>query len=175
MEKTDTENTIINRVANSPLITFNLEEYYHPGERVVYDIKDNLFQEMILREKDFRAFVKENDWSVYQDKNVAIVCSVDAIVPVWAYMLLITKISPYAHLVIYGDENELNNLLFKEALTKVNLREFEGKKIVVKGCGKVPVSTYAYGEITRLLQPYVSSIMFGEPCSTVPIYKKPKN
>lgn len=169
------EGEIVNKVANSPLVTFNLEDYYPQEARVVYDIKDNLFQEAILREKDFRAFVKEYDWSQYQDKFVALTCSVDAIVPTWAYMLLTSKLEPYAKMVVYGSLETLEALLFKEALSRVNLEEFKDAKVVIKGCGKYPVSTFAYTEITRMLRPYVSSIMYGEPCSTVPLYKKPRS
>lgn len=168
----DTE--IINRVASSPLVTFDLEDYYPQGERVVYDVKDNLFQEMILREKDFRAFVKEHDWTQYQDQYVALTCSVDAIVPTWAYMLLATKLEPYARRVIYGSQETLESILFQEALSRVNPADFQDAKVVVKGCGKYPVSAFAYVEITRLLRPYAGSIMYGEPCSTVPLYKRPK-
>jgi hypothetical protein len=168
------EGEIINKVAQSPLVTFNLEDYYPKGERVMYDIKDNLFQEAILREKDFRAFVKEHDWSQYEGKYVALNCSVDAIVPTWAYMLLTIKLEPYAAKVVYGSLETLEAVLFSEALSKVELEKFKDAKVVVKGCGNLPVPTYAYAEITRLLRPYVSSIMYGEPCSTVPLYKKPK-
>ena len=168
------EGEIINRVANSPLVTFNLEDHYPQGKRVVYDIKDNLFQEMILKEKDFRAFVKEHDWSQYEGKYVALTCSVDAIVPTWAYMLLVTKLEPYAKMVVFGNLETLEAVLFKEALSQVELEEFRDAKVVVKGCGDLPVPVYAYTEITRLLRPYAATIMFGEPCSTVPLYKKPK-
>lgn len=168
------EGEIINKVANSPLITFNLEDYYPQEERVVYDIRDNLFQEAILREKDFRAFVKEHDWSQYQDKLVALTCSVDAIVPTWAYMLLTSKLEPYAKMVVYGSLETLEATLFKEALNSIKPEEFQDAKVVIKGCGKYPVPVFAYTEITRILRPYVSSLMYGEPCSTVPLYKKPK-
>ncbi len=168
------ENEIINRVANSPLVTFDLEDYYPQGERVVYNIKDNLFQEMILREKDFRTFVKEHDWSQYQDKYVALTCSVDAIVPTWAYMLLATKLEPYTQRVIFGSLETLEAVLFQEVLSHIDPTEFQDAKVVIKGCGNLPVPDFAYVEITRLLQPYVSSMMYGEPCSTVPIYKRPK-
>lgn len=168
------EREIINRVAKSPLVTFNLEEYYPVGERVVYDIKDNLFQETILREKDFRNFVKEHDWSQYKDKYVAISCSVDAIVPNWAYMLLVTKLEPYVKMVVFGSLEVLEASIFKEVLSKVNPEEFRDAKVVVKGCGNLPVPVFAYTEVTRLLRPYVSTLMFGEPCSTVPLYKKPR-
>jgi hypothetical protein len=165
---------IINRVASSPLVTFNLEDYYPEGERVLYDIRDNLFQEMILREKDFRAFVKEHDWSQYEGKLVALHCSVDAIVPTWAYMLLVTKLEPYARMVVFGGLDTLEAALYQQALSKVDPEEFRDAKVVVKGCGKYPVPVFAYTEITRILRPYAASIMFGEPCSTVPLYKKSK-
>ena len=168
------EGEIINRVANSPLVTFNLEEYYPEGDRVVYDIKDNLFQEMILKEKDFRAFVKEHDWSQYEGKFIALTCTVDAIVPTWAYMLLVTKLEPYAKMVVFGNLEVLEASLFKEALSQVHPEEFRDAKVVVKGCGDFPVPVFAYAEITRLLRPYAATIMFGEPCSTVPLYKKPR-
>jgi hypothetical protein len=166
---------IVNKVANSPLITLDLEEFYHPGERVVYDIKENLFQELILKEKEFREFINDHDWSKYQDKNVALTCTVDAVVPTWAYMLLASKIEPYAHLVVFGKEEILESMLFQEALSRLDFPAFQDKKVVVKGCSKVGVPTFAYVEITRKLRPYASSIMYGEPCSTVPIYKKTKN
>lgn len=165
---------IVNRVASSGLLTLDLEEYYHPGERVVYDLKDNLFQGMILREKDFREFLKNHDWSIYQNKNVAIVCSEDAIVPTWAYMLLALKLEPYAHAFVFGNLAELENKLFFEAISKIDLEPYRDARVVVKGCSKHPVPVAAYVEITRLLKPLVQSLMFGEPCSTVPLYKRPK-
>jgi hypothetical protein len=165
------ENEIINRVANSSLITFNLEDYYHKGERILYDIKQNLFQELILKEKDFRDFVKNYDWSQYKGKNVGIICSTDAIVPTWAYMLLATRLQPYANIVIFGDLEKLEQALYQEALAKINPLDYENAKVVIKGCGDLPVPEFAYVEITRLLTPVVQSLMYGEPCSTVPIYK----
>ena len=170
----NTSDTIVNRVAQSPLVSINLEDYYPRGERVVYDVKDNLFQEMILRERDFRAFVKDHDWSQYQGKYVALTCSADAIVPTWAYMLLTTKMEPYAQRIVFGTLETLEAVLFQEALQQVDIPQFEGAKVVIKGCGDLPVSTFAYTEITRLLRPVAASIMYGEPCSTVPLYKKPK-
>lgn len=166
---------IINRVAQSALVTLNLEELIHPGERVVYDIKDNLFQRLILREKDFRAFVKDHDWSQYDGKNVAIICSVDAIVPTWAYMLLATKLQNHANYYVFGNLEALEQALFLEAIAKIDMEEYRDAKVVVKGCGSAPVPAYAYVEIMRKLVPVASSVMYGEPCSTVPLYKKPKN
>ncbi|MCR6637419.1 MAG: DUF2480 family protein [Sporocytophaga sp.] len=167
-------NEIVNRVANSDLVLINLEDYYHQGERVIYDIKDNLFQGLILREKEFRTFVKENDWSVYSGKNVAIICSEDAIVPSWAYMLLISKIEPYTNHVVFGDLGHLEQALFQAALSKIDPSVYKDAKVIIKGCSKFPVPLFAYGELTRILRPFVQSLMYGEPCSTVPIYKAPK-
>ncbi|MFB9863386.1 DUF2480 family protein [Rufibacter immobilis] len=165
----------VNRVANSGLITLNLEEYLHPGERVVYDIKDNLFHGLMLREKDFRAFVKEHDWSQYAGKNVAIICSTDAIVPTWAYMLLATKLQPYVNRYVFGDLDSLEQALLHDAIATINPADYQDAKVVIKGCGQIPVPTFAYVEIMQKLLPVVSSVMYGEPCSTVPIYKKPKD
>ena len=169
----DNQPDIINRVTQSTLVTIDLEEYYHHGERVVYDIKDNLFQGLALKEKEFRAFVKEYDWSQFKDKNVAIICSTEAIVPTWAYMLLSVKISSFAHRVIFGNLMQLEQALFQEVLYSLNIENYKDKKVVIKGCSKFPVPQFAYVELTRLLVPIASSIMFGEPCSTVPLFKRP--
>jgi len=168
------EGEIINRVASSPIVSIDLEEYYHAGERVVYDIADNLFQGMILKEKDFREFIKAHDWSQYANKNVALVCAADAIVPTWAYMLLATKLEGVANLVIMGSLETLEYALFKEALSGIDLDALENRPVVVKGCGELPIPESAYVEITLLLKPRVKSLMYGEPCSTVPLYKKPR-
>jgi hypothetical protein len=171
----ETTQEIINRVATSGIVSLDLEELYHPGERQIYDIKDNLWQGMILREKDFREFLKTHDWSQYEGKNVAIICSEDAIVPTWAYMLLAVQLERYANAFVFGDLNMLEYKLFTDAIHKIDLEEFRDKRVVVKGCSKVSVPVSAYVEITRLLKPIVQSLMFGEPCSTVPLYKKPKS
>lgn len=165
------EGEIINRVANSSLINFDLEEYYDKRERVLFDIKDNLFNGFVLKEKDFRAFVKDNNWDKYQDKNVAIICSADAIVPTWAYMLLVSAIEPFAKNVIFGSLDKLEQFLFQKALAQIDLTAFEGERIIIKGCGKYPVPEFAYVEITRLLKPVAKSIMYGEACSAVPVFK----
>lgn len=168
------EREIVNRVANSKLISFDLEDYYSPYERITIDMKDWLFQEMIIREKDFREKVKNHDWSLYENKNVAIGCSADAIVPVWAYMLMTTHLEPFANIVVMGSAQDLEKALFTHALSTIDPNEFTDSKVVIKGCSKLPVPEYAYVEITRLLKPHVASIMYGEPCSTVPIYKARK-
>ncbi len=163
---------IINKVANSALVTFDLEELYQPGERVVIDIKDQLFQGLILREKDFREFIKTTDWSLYKDKFVAITCSADAIIPTWAYLLLTIAVEPHAKLIVFGSQVELEVRLYQDALSKIEWSKFEGAKIVVKGCSKVDVPDAAYVEVVRKLRSVAASLMFGEPCSTVPLYKK---
>jgi len=166
------QENIINKVASSGLVTLNLEDYYHNGERVLYDIKDNLFHGLMLKEKDFREFIKNHDWTQYQDKNVAITCSADAIVPTWAYMLLANRISPFANEVVFGGLEALEAVLFSKALSKIDLSTYENERVVVKGCGDIDIAVSAYVEITKLLTPVVKSIMFGEPCSTVPVYKR---
>ncbi len=165
---------IINKVAESSLITLNLEELIHPGERVIYDIKENLFMGLILKEKDFRTFIKDHDWSVYDGKNVAIINSAEAIVPTWAYMLLASKLEKFAHRYVFGSIENLEQALFQEAIAKINAEDYINAKLVIKGCSTISVPTYAYVEIMHKLIPVASSIMYGEPCSTVPIYKKPK-
>ncbi len=165
---------IVNRVAQSGLVTIDLETYYPEGERVLLDIKDVLFQGLLLREKDFRAWIKEHDWLQYTAKHVAIICSADAIVPVWAYMLIATKLEPYTSSFIFGSLEELEDMLFKDALSDLQESNYQDAKVVVKGCSNKPVPVSAYVEITRKLRPYAASIMYGEPCSTVPLYKKPR-
>ncbi|MGF1924994.1 MAG: DUF2480 family protein [Bacteroidia bacterium] len=166
------QENIVNKVANSGLVTFNLEDYFHTGERIVYDIKDNLFHGLILREQDFRAFIKEHDWSQYTGKNIAIICSADAIVPTWAYMLLANKMKPYANEVVFGALETLEAVLFTKALAKIDLNQYADARVVVKGCADISVPVSAYVEITALLTPVAKSIMYGEPCSTVPIFKR---
>lgn len=168
------EEIIINRVASSGLVTINLEDYYVEGERLVFDIKDHLYEEFLLREKDFREFVRTNDWSVYKDKIVAITCSNDAIVATWAFMIVAAAMQPFAKKIVFGNLETLETVLFTEALSKINIEDYKDQRIVIKGCGEKPVPNSAYVELTRLLQPVVKSIMYGEPCSTVPVYKAAK-
>jgi hypothetical protein len=168
------KDVIVNRVANSPLVTFDLEALYHPGERVMIDIAEVLYEGLILKEKDFREYVKSVDGKQYKGKNVAIWCSIDAIIPTWAYMLLATRIAPYAHMVVYGTLENLEKALYQKAISAIDISEYKDKKVVIKGCARIKVPDAAYVEITRLLTPVVSSIMYGEACSTVPLYKKAK-
>lgn len=163
---------IVNKVAASGLITLNLEEFRAEGERVVYDIKENLYQELLLKEKDFRAFIKVNDWSEYTGKNVAITCSTEAIVPTWAYMLLTSALAPYANHVVFGNLEALEQSLYQKVLAALDPEDYRDKRLVIKGCGDEAVPEFAYTEVVRILQPVAKSIMYGEPCSTVPVFKK---
>ncbi len=163
---------LINKVADSGLVTVDLESYYPKGETALFDLKDYLFMGMILKEKDFREALKKVDWSVYQDKNVALFCSADAIIPVWAWMLVASSLQPVAKELVMGDEKELHKQLYLKNISAINAGEFADKKVVIKGCGETPIADYVYMEVTKKLRPVVKSIMYGEPCSTVPVFKK---
>ena len=164
---------IINKVAESGLVTLNLEDFYPKDELKIFDLKDYLFMGLILKEKDFREELKKMDWEIYRDKYVAITCTADAIIPVWAYMLIATYLQPVAKDFIMGDEIELHRHLFLKNMSAINPERYKDAKVVIKGCGDLPIDDFAYLEITKILRPLVESIMYGEPCSTVPIYKKP--
>ncbi len=167
------EKEIINRVASSPLVTFDLEKYHQPGERVLYDIKDLLFQGLILKEKDFRDHIRHHDWSAYKEKFVAITCSADAIIPTWAFMLLASAMQPFARRICFGSLDELEATLFRESLATIDWEAFRDSKVVIKGCSDVHVPAAAYVEATHRLAGVAASIMYGEPCSTVPVFKRP--
>lgn len=164
---------IINKVANSGLITIDLEEFYPKGDRVLFDIKPLLFHELILKEKDFREFIKQHDWSQYKDKLVAITCTADAIIPTWAFMLVSIALEPFAKKIVFGNLETLEAIIFNEALLAIVYEDYKDKRVVIKGCSNLPVSTNAYVELVRGLRPFAKSIMYGEPCSTVPLYKAP--
>ncbi len=166
------ENEITNRVENSSLMQVSLDDYYPTGERVLYDLAANLHEGLVLVEKELRAFVAANDWSVYQDKYVGIVCSVDAIVPQWAFMLIASKIEPFAKKVIMGDKIELEKAVFNDILLKVDYAQFQDKNVIVKGCGKHPIPESVFVDFSVKLQSYAKNIMFGEACSSVPLFKK---
>lgn len=163
---------IINRIANSKLLTFDLEEIYPQGERVSFDISDWLLEGIVLRESEFREKVKEHDWSQYQDKYVALFCSTDAIVPGWAYLLLSLHLAPYAKKVTVGSLEELESILFAELLQNIDVSEYKDKSVIIKGCAHKPIPQNAYVLLAQKLQPVAKSIMYGEACSSVPLYKK---
>ncbi|MBX2892514.1 MAG: DUF2480 family protein [Saprospiraceae bacterium] len=170
--ETTLEQPLVNRVAQSGLLTIDLEELYPTGEIVPFDLKDYLFMGLILKEKDFREALKAHDWSQYEGKNLAVFCSADAIIPMWAYMLVATHAATFASDVALTTPDLFAETAFLRKLATLNMDDYAGKRIVVKGCSDKPVPPSAYMEITRRLQPVAQSIMFGEPCSTVPVYKK---
>lgn len=161
-----------NKVAESGIITINLEDFFPVDSIISFDIKDFLFMEMLLKEKDFRASLENHDWEQYRDKHVAIFCSTDAIVPMWAYMLIATRLSPVAKSVYEGRQEELFKKLFIENILSIKANDFEDKRVVIKGCGEKEIPAYAYTAISNQLLPKVKSLMYGEPCSTVPVFKK---
>lgn len=163
---------IINRVANSKLVTFNLEDYYPKGERVLFDIKDWLLEGFVLREKEFRQTAKDHDWSQYQGKYVALTCSSDAIIPGWAYMLLSTHLAPFSRKTVVGDLEMLETVLYTEILSNLDVSQYEGLPVIIKGCSQKPVPQNAYLQLINKLQPVARSIMYGEACSSVPLFKK---
>lgn len=163
---------IINRVANSKLITFDLEDYYPKGERSLFDIKDWLLEGLVLRETIFREKALAHDWSKYKDQYVALTCSTDAIIPAWAYMLLATHLQPYAKKVISGDLELLETILYTEIIQNMDLSALEGKPVIVKGCSHKPVPENAYLLLIEKLQPIVKSVLYGEACSSVPLFKQ---
>lgn len=162
---------IRNKVAESGLITLSLEDFYPAGNRMELDIAPWLFEEMILKEKDFRAYLKEHDWSKYQDAYVAVYCSADAIIPQWAYMLLGTYLQGIAREIVFGSREDLELLLMDRSLHLVDWEIYRDQRLIIKGCGDLPIPPQAYLRIASLLKPVVKSLLFGEACSTVPIYK----
>ena len=162
----------INKVAESGLISLDLAQYIPNNEIVVFDIKPYLFKELMLKEKDFRASLATIDWSEFENKIVGIFCSTDAIIPMWANMLIVANLSPYVKSVFFGDENKTRELVLLEEIQKIDASPFTDQRVVVKGCGDTPIGESAFIAITQKLRPVVKSIMYGEPCSTVPVYKK---
>jgi hypothetical protein len=165
---------IINKVANSKLVTIDLEDYYPKGERVLFDIKQWLFQEMILKEKDFRESLDTFDWSTLQDCYVALTCSVDAIIPSWAYLLITTKAAPFAKKIIVGNLEGLETSIYQEIIQNFNTIDLKNKPVIIKGCANKPIPASAYTQLIEKILPIANSIMYGEACSTVPLFKKRK-
>ena len=170
---TDTTKPLVNRVAQSALITLDLETYFPKDEEMAFiDLKDFLFKGLILREADFRAAIKTTDWSQYQNKYVAIHCTTDAIIPMWAYMVLSAELAPYVKDVISSDAPNAADIFLLRALDKLDKEQFKGQRIVIKGCGDRKVPDAAFVQITQQLAHVARSVMYGEPCSTVPVFKK---
>jgi hypothetical protein len=167
-------NEIINRVANSKLVTIDLEDYYPKGERVLFDIKDWLFAEQILKENDFRESVKNYDWAALQDKYIALTCSSDAIIPSWAYLLISVSLAPYAKKIIVGDLILLESLIFQEIIASLSVDEFKNRPCIIKGCANKPIPQTAYIQLISKLLPIAKSVMYGEACSSVPLFKTNK-
>lgn len=166
------EDSIINKVANSNLITLDLEDYYDSRPRIIFDIAEFLFENMIIKEKDFREKVKNYNWNQFLDSHVAVINTSDAIIPLWAYMVISNKLADIAPTVIIGNLDLLNIKLYVDAINNIDATIYQDSKVVIKGCGTGKVPLLAYSEIVKKLSPVVSSLMFGEPCSTVPIYKR---
>jgi hypothetical protein len=162
----------VNKVAESGLISLDLAQYIPNNDIVIFDIKPYLFMELILKEKDFRASLAAIDWTKYENKIVGIFCSADAIIPMWANMLIVASMTPYAKSIYFGDENKTRELVLFEAIQNLDPSSFIDQRVVVKGCGDTPIGESAFIAITQKLTPVVKSIMYGEPCSTVPVYKK---
>lgn len=163
---------IVNRVAQSKLVTFDLEEVYPSGRRILLDIKDWLYEGIILREKEFRDQLQEHEWSQYENSFVAITCSSDAIVPGWAYMLVATKLQPFASRIVQGSLEDLETALFYDILEQLDYSEYIDKPVIVKGCSNKPVPPNAYIFLTQKLQEVAKSVMYGEACSSVPLFKR---
>ena len=163
---------IINKVAQSGLVSIDLEAFYPSGERASFDLAPWLYEGLILREKDFRDHVKKQDWNHYKGKHVAVFCSADAIVPLWAYMLISSKLQGVAQTIVQGDSEKLESVLFRNWMDAHDFSQYADKRLIIKGCSHKPVPTDAFLEFVNRAQPYAKNIMFGEPCSTVPVYKK---
>jgi len=163
---------IVNKVSQSPLISLDLEEYYPKDPIQVFDLKPLLFRELILKEKEFRAALNQIDWNHYKDQIVAVTCSADAIIPVWAYMIVASYLVPIAKEIVFGNKETALKEVFIKNISQLSVEDLTDKRVVVKGCGDLEIGEFAYLEITKKLRPVVKSIMYGEPCSTVPIYKK---
>ncbi len=163
---------IINRIANSKLITVDLEDFYPKGNRVVFDIKDWLYEGLILREKNFREQVKTHDWSQYQNNYVSLSCSSDAIIPSWAYLLLTTQLAEYANKIVVGNLELLETVIYQEIINQLDVSEYKDKPVIIKGCTNKPIPPSAYTLLIEKIQPIAKTIMFGEACSTVPLFKR---
>ena len=168
------EDEIVNRVVKSNLVTIDLEDFYPKGKRILFDIADWLYEGLILKEKDFREKVINYNWEQHKDQYVALTCSLDAIIPSWAYLLITTKLAPFVKKTVVGKLELLETVIFQEVIYNLDIRNFKNKPIIIKGCSNIPIPQTAYTMLIGKLQPYVKSIMYGEACSTVPLYKEKK-
>ena len=168
------EGEIVNKVANSSLVVFDLEDYYPTEKRVLIDISQWLYEGFILKEKDFRAALIDHDWSIYKDQYVAISCTSDAILPSWAFMLVASYVQPYAKLVVQGDLNQLDLVYYQKVINDLDFTSYQDKPVIIKGCSKKPIPEEGYVMATQKMMNYARSIMFGEACSAVPIFKRKK-
>lgn len=169
MEQVD----LVNKVAQSGIVSFDLETYFPDTENIAsFDLKDYLFKGLILREKDFREALGQIDWNTYSGKYLAVFCSADAIIPNWAYMLIAANAQPFVLDIIMGDADTAVKKIYADTLSKLDLAQFIDQRVVIKGCSDKPVPVDAYLEVTKILRPVAKSIMYGEPCSTVPVFKK---
>lgn len=166
---------IVNRVAASKLVTIDLEDFYPPGERVVIDLKEWLFEGLVLREKDFRSSVSSHDWSIYKGKYAAILCSTDAIIPSWAYLLVTISLAPYARKIVVGSLELLESQLYESIIESLPLEPYKDRPVIIKGCSEKDIPETAYASLVARLLPVTSSLMYGEACSSVPLYKKTKS
>ena len=164
--------TLTNKVAESGIISLDLASFLANDEIVMFDIKPFLFMELILKEKDFRAALLAQDWNIYKDKVVGVFCSTDAIIPMWANMLIVSALQPFAKVVYFGDEAKTREQFLLDQINLINTLDYKDQRVVIKGCGETPIGESAYVSITQKLRPVVKSIMYGEPCSTVPVFKK---
>jgi hypothetical protein len=162
----------VNKVAESGLITIDLENWYPKGEIVVLDLKDYLFMGMIVKEKEFRDSLKNTDWETYRNKMVSVICSADAIIPSWAFMLVASYLQPVCKELALATPEEMRKQVFLRNIQSINPVDYRDQRVIIKGCGDTPIGDFAYLEITRILRPVVRSLMYGEPCSTVPVFKK---
>lgn len=167
-------NEIVNRVAKSNLITINLEDFYPEGKRIIFDISEWLFEGLILREKDFREKAEQYDWNLFKDCYVALTCSTDAIIPSWAYLLIATKMSPYTKKVVVGNLELLETVIFQEIISNINTKDYINKPVIIKGCANKPIPPSASVQLIEKLIPFAKTIMFGEACSSVPLFKAKK-
>ena len=163
---------IVNRIANSKLITIDLEDFYPEGERILFDISHWLYEGLILREKDFRESVQNHDWAEYIYKYITLTCKTDAIIPSWAYLLITTYVSPFARKVVVGNLEMLETSIFQDIINNLDITDYKDKPIIIKGCSEKPIPETASVQLVGKLLPVAKSIMFGEACSTVPLYKK---